>query len=89
MRFVRIIILVIRFCYNFGATCNICKCELIYTIHANGAKTSNSTADRISNNISHSLNTCKLCCVRCNTSTSKFDKFGTREIKHDNIGFVD
>ena len=45
---------------NLGATCNICKRELIYNIHTNGAITSNITADRINNNISHSLNSCKI-----------------------------
>ena len=54
---------------NLGATCNICTCELLYTTHANGAVTSTITADRINNNMSHSLNKCKICCVRCNAST--------------------
>jgi hypothetical protein len=39
---------------KLGATCNMCNCELIYNINANGAITSNITADRIDNNISHS-----------------------------------
>ena len=77
------------FCDNLGATCNICKCELIYNIHANGAVSSNITADRINNNICHSLNNCKICCVRCNASKSNFNKFGKREIKNDNIEFLD
>ena len=74
---------------NLGSTCNICKCELIYDIHANGATTSNITADRINNNISHSLNNCKICCVRCTASKSNFNKFGKRKIKHDKIDLVD
>jgi hypothetical protein len=45
---------------KLGATCNMCNCELIYNIQANGAITSNITADRIDNNISHSLNNCKI-----------------------------
>ena len=81
---------------KLGSTCNICKCELIYNIHANGSMTSNITADRIDNNISHSVSNCKICCVRCNASKSNFNKFGKREIKnkveckiYDNIDFVD
>ena len=74
---------------NLGATCNICKCELIYNIHASGAVSSNITADRINNNIGHSLSNCKICCVRCNASKSNFNRFGKREIKKDNIEFID
>jgi hypothetical protein len=74
---------------KLGATCNICKCELIYNIGASGAVSSNITADRIDNNISHSLKKCKICCVRCNACKSKFNKFGKRESKNDNISFVD
>jgi hypothetical protein len=81
---------------RLGATCNMCNCELIYNIQATGAITSNITADRIDNNISHSLNNCKLCCVRCNAGKSNFNKFGKREIKNtiefkidDNINFID
>jgi hypothetical protein len=66
---------------KLGATCNMCKCELIYTIHENGAITSNITADRIYHNIYHSFNNCKICCVRCNASKYNFNKFGSREIK--------
>ena len=73
---------------NLGATCDICKCELIYHTY-NGGITSNITADRINNNICHSLNNCKICCVRCNASKSKSNKFGKRESKPDNIEFVD
>ena len=43
----------------------------------------------MNNDISHSLNTCTLGCVRCNTSKSMLHKFGKREIKHDNLDFVD
>ena len=46
--------------YNLGATCNICKCELIFNIHANGAVSSTITADIIFNNIDHSLSNCKI-----------------------------
>ena len=81
---------------KLGSTCNICKCELIYNIQAKGTITSNITADRIDNNISHSVSNCKICCVRCNASKSNFNKFGKREIKnkveckiYDNIDFVD
>ena len=52
------------------------------------------TADRINNNICHSLNNCKICCVRCNASKSNVNKVETREIKDtmdfnqdDNIDF--
>ena len=61
-----------RFGGNLGATCNICKCELIYNTHANGAVSSTITADRINNNICHSLNNCKICCVRFNAIKSNF-----------------
>ena len=57
---------------NLGKTCNTCNCELIYTMRANGAITLHITADRMNNNISHSLSNCKLCCVRCNASKSNF-----------------
>ena len=66
---------------NLGKTCNTCKCELIYNMHANGAITLHITADRTNNNISHSLSNCKLCCVRCNASKSNVNKVETREIK--------
>jgi hypothetical protein len=65
---------------KLGATCNRCNGELIYNIGANGAITSNITADRIDNNIGHSLSNCKICCVRCNASKSNF-RSGKREIK--------
>ena len=74
---------------NLGSTCHICRCQLLYTIHANGAVTSNITADIVNNNISHSLNNCKMCCGICNASKSNFNNFGQREIKHDNIDVVD
>jgi hypothetical protein len=45
---------------SFGRTCKECKRECIYTIHANGAITSNITADRINNNISHSRDNCNV-----------------------------
>ena len=74
---------------NLDETCNICKCELTYKLHGNGTITSNITADRINNNICHSIDNCKICCVRCNTSKSNFNKYGKREIKADNIEFID
>ena len=48
------------FLNNLGATCNICNCELIYTIHASVAVSSNITADRINTTICHSLSNCKV-----------------------------
>jgi hypothetical protein len=54
---------------SVGKTCNACKCEFIYIIHANSWVAANITADRINNNISHSLDNCKICCVMCNAST--------------------
>jgi hypothetical protein len=40
---------------KLDGTCNRCTGELIYNINANGAITSNITADRINNNICHSV----------------------------------
>jgi hypothetical protein len=80
---------------KLGATCNRCNGELMYNINANGAITSNITADRIDNNICHSVKNFKICCVRCNASKSNF-RFGKREIKaaidftvDENIEFID
>ena len=73
---------------NLDKPCNICKGELSYKLHGNGAMTSNITADRINNNICHSVNNCQICCVRCNVNKSNFNKYGKREIK-DNVEFLD
>jgi hypothetical protein len=79
---------------KLSLTCNRCNGEFIYNINANGVITSNITADRIDNNICHSVSNCKICCVRCNASKSNF-RFGKREIKavvdfsaDDNIEFI-
>ena len=47
------------------------------------------TADRINNKIGHSLSNCEICCMRCNASTSDVNRVGRREIKIDNIEFID
>jgi hypothetical protein len=66
--------------HSLGRTCNECKCEFTYTIHANGDITSTITTDRTNNNISHSRDNCNICCVRWNASKSNFNKLGNGKL---------